>query len=116
MSLFAGTELYRPPKCDRCDRLESECDCGPIPEAPLAPGKQRATVTVEKRKRGKLVTVIRGLAAGTPEPHLSQLLGRLKTDCGAGGSIQEGALEIQGNHQNRLVTLLSGMGYRVKTG
>ena len=116
MSIFAGTELYRPPMCDRCDKLESECDCPEeidLPQ-PLPPEKQTASLKVEKRKKGKSVTVIRGLAEGTPGQHLSELLKQLKNFCGAGGSVQEGRLEIQGDHREKLGNKLKQMGYRIK--
>lgn len=116
MSLFAGTELYRPPTCPRCDQLESECQCPPevvIQEA-MPPEKQTALLAKEKRKKGKVVSVIRGLAAGTPEPHFSQLLKELKNHCGSGGSIRDDTIEIQGDHLTRLSSKLKSMGYRVK--
>lgn len=116
MSLFAGTELYQPPKCDRCGALESDCQCPEIIEIPevLPPEKQTVKLAVEKRKKGKLVTVVRGLAEGTPEPHLSQLLKQLKNKCGAGGSVQAGNLEIQGDHLETLTDELKQRGYRLK--
>lgn len=116
MSLFAGTELFRAPKCERCEQLESECVCPPelhVPD-PLPPEKQTARLAKEKRKKGKVVTVICGLAEGTPEPHLSKLLTDLKNFCGAGGSVQGGTIEIQGDHLERLRTKLKSMGYRTK--
>ena len=113
--LFAGTQFDRPPKCDRCGRLEEQCECPPPePEPPtyLAPEKQTARLAVEKRKRGKVVTVIRGLAA--EENDLSALLTRLKTLCGAGGTIQQDSIEIQGRHMDRLRVELKTIGYQVK--
>jgi len=113
--LFAGTKFDRPPQCERCGRLEEECECPPPePEAPtyLAPEKQTARLTVEKRKRGKTVTVIRGLA---PEDNdLSTLLTKLKTSCGAGGTIQADSIELQGKHLERLRKDLKAIGYQVK--
>ena len=112
MRLFEGTPFDRPPRCDRCGELESACQCPPPPPPLLAPGKQTARLSVEKRKKGKLVTVIRGLpAAGNDLP---ALLTRLKDTCGAGGSIQGDELEIQGNQLDRVRTTLTQIGYRVK--
>ena len=90
--LFAGTPFDRPPTCDRCGRLESECDCGPPPVELIPPEKQTAKLTLEKRKRGKVVTVVRGLPAVGND--LPQLLSELKTACGAGGSLQDEQLEL----------------------
>ena len=113
MRLFEGTAWDRPPTCERCGKLEAECQCPPIVAAKelVPPQKQTARLTVEKRKKGKLVTVIRGLS---PEANdLPALLTRLKNSCGAGGAIEEDALEIQGDQLARLQTILSDIGYKV---
>jgi len=77
-----------------------------------APEKQTARLAVEKRKKGKVVTVIRGLPA--EENDLPALLGQLKTACGAGGTVKDDLLEIQGSHLERVRDLLAGLGYRVR--
>ena len=113
--LLAGTVFDRTPHCERCDLPEDKCRCPPPePEAPsyLAPGKQTAKLSVEKRRRGKTVTVIRGLSP--TDNDLPILLKRLKCHCGAGGSLQDGSMEIQGKHIDRLRTELKRIGYRVK--
>jgi translation initiation factor 1 len=76
------------------------------------PEKQTARLAVEKRKKGKVVTVVRGLSA--EENDLPALLGQLKTACGAGGTLKDDLLEIQGNHVDRVRSLLTGIGYRVR--
>jgi translation initiation factor 1 len=113
MRLFEGTAWDRPPTCERCGKLEAECTCPPIvpPKERIPPQKQTARLTVEKRKKGKLVTVIRGLSAEAND--LPALLTRLKNACGAGGAIEEDALEIQGDQLNRLQTILGEIGYKV---
>lgn len=103
MRLFEGTPFDRPPKCDRCGALESDCKC---------PAGQVARLAVEKRKKGKVVTVIRGLSAVKND--LPALLSTLKSQCGAGGAIQEDRLEIQGTHVERIRGLLRELGYAVK--
>lgn len=110
--LFAGTPWDRPPTCDRCGRLESECQCPPPASPNVPPQSQTARIGVERRARGKQVTVIRGLAAA--ENDLPALLTRLKSACGAGGTIDGDTLEIQGAHRDRLRTLLAELGYRVQ--
>ena len=112
--LFAGTPFDRPPVCDRCGQLESICKCPPMPVAKnvIPPAKQTARLAIEKRKKGKVVTVISGLAADGND--LPALLKRLKNQCGAGGTMEGDSLEIQGDHLDRLRTLLGEMGYRVR--
>jgi len=57
------------------------------------------------------VTVIRGLPTG---PALRDLAASLKRLCGAGGTVKDGALEIQGDHRERLAEHLRAKGYTVK--
>lgn len=114
MRLLEGTPWDRPPRCERCGRLESECACpaeSPVKKL-VPPEKQTATLAVEKRRKGKVVTVVRGLAAADNDQ--PALLSRLKSACGAGGTLDGDVLEIQGEHLEHLRTLLSGLGYKVR--
>jgi len=113
MRLFAGTQFDRPPRCEYCGELEEECTCPPPEPERIPPGKQTAQLSVEKRKRGKVVTVIRGLDSEGND--LPALLTRLKNSCGAGGTLSDDGLEIQGRQVERVQEELKGMGYKVKT-
>lgn len=59
-------------------------------------------VFLEKRPNGKTVTVIRNLSGD-----LDGLLSALKRQCGAGGVVRDGAVEIQGDHRHRVETFLA---------
>lgn len=61
-------------------------------------------------RHGKVVTVIRGLPAGDIEARAVEL----KRLCGAGGAIKDGAVEIQGDHRERIAARLRALGYTVK--
>jgi translation initiation factor 1 len=111
MRLFAGTEFDRPPRCERCGELEEDCACPPPPPQRLPPEDQTAKVSLQKRKRGKSVTVVSGLAQSASD--LPELLTRLKQVCGAGGTLKAGVMEIQGDQVSRVVEELRGIGYRV---
>ena len=63
MRLFEGTQWDRPPRCDECGELEEDCVCPPPAKELTPPEKQTARLAVEKRKKGKVVTVVRGLPA-----------------------------------------------------
>ncbi|MHB8900719.1 MAG: translation initiation factor [Thermoguttaceae bacterium] len=110
MRLFEGTPFDRPPRCDNCGELEEDCKCLPGPKHRVPPEKQTARLAVEKRRQGKWVTVVRGLA----DSDLAWLLKQLKSACGAGGAVKDDMLEIQGNQLDRVRELLTTMGYRVK--
>ena len=111
MRLFAGTEFDRPPRCERCNELEEVCECPPEPKKQIAPEKQTLRIGVEKRKKGKLVTVIRDLAE---ENDHTELFTGLKNSCGAGGAIKDNTIEIQGDHAERVSKLLSEKGFKLR--
>ena len=111
MRLFEGTPFDRPPRCEVCNELEENCTCSPPEPQRTPPTEQVLRLSVEKRKKGKTVTVIRGLAE---DNDARELLTYLKSSCGAGGSVQEDGLEIQGNHLERIRTALTAKGYRVR--
>jgi translation initiation factor 1 len=112
MRLFEGTEFDRPPRCEKCEELEENCTCPPEPLPMLDPSKQTARISKEKRKKGKMVTVIRGLPVEGND--LQGLLTQLKNSCGAGGTLKEDELEIQGDQLKRVRETLQKIGYKVK--
>ncbi len=112
MRLFEGTEFDRPPRCEACGELDADCNCPPPEPVRVTPEKQTARVSIEKRKRGKQVTVVRGLAAADND--LPALLTTLKSQCGAGGTLKDGEIEIQGDQQDRVRDVLKEVGYRVR--
>jgi translation initiation factor 1 len=112
MRLFAGTPFDIPPTCERCGALEENCKCPPLPTF-LPPEKQTAKLRVEKRPRGKHVTLVVGLAPDASD--LPSLLTTLKNACGAGGSCKDGQIEIQGDHLERVGLALRQLGYRVSS-
>jgi translation initiation factor 1 len=83
----------------------------PGPPAAADPGDGIVRVFREKSgRRGKTVTVVRGL----PPADVRAVAGELKRLCGAGGAVKDGAVEVQGDHRDRVVTALQADGYRVK--
>jgi len=112
MRLLEGTQWDRPPRCERCGKLEADCVCLPPPKTLTPPEKQTARLATEKRKNGKLVTVVRGLPAD--ENDLPSLLAKFKAACGAGGTVKDDVLEVQGKHVERIRDVLMDLGYRVQ--
>ena len=116
MGLFDGTPLERPVLCDHCGRDVKVCGCEPTQaavdnEPNVPPSAQSLKVRVEKRKRGKSVTVVAGLRGSSQQR--KELLSALKNLCGAGGTLQDEALEIQGDHRQRVVEELRRRSFRV---
>ncbi len=114
--LFAGTPFDRPPTCERCGQLESACSCPPpaIEPVRIPPDTQTARLRVEKRPKGKVVTAVAGL---DPEGNdLADLAARLKSRCGAGGTVKDGVIELQGDHLGAAEAALKAIGYKVRRG
>jgi translation initiation factor 1 len=63
-------------------------------------------------RRGKVVTAVHGL----PErgAALEALASELRRRCGAGGTVKDGVVEIQGDHRERVALRLRALGYSVK--
>jgi translation initiation factor 1 len=81
------------------------------PQPPGFPEDGVVRLSREKGGRGgKTVTVVRGLPASDVEA----LATDLKRLCGAGGTLRDGAIEIQGDHRERIAERLRTRGYQVK--
>ena len=95
-------------------------DPDPQPEpAPLAeqsyPSAASQTARIwrdRKRRRGKTVTVVGGLRHDPAT--LEALLKKLKQQCGTGGTVKDGELEIQGDQRERVAAALAAIGYKIK--
>jgi len=112
MRLFEGTQWDRPPRCERCGELDEDCACPTPPKSWTSPEKQTARLAIEKRKKGKLVTVVCGLSP--EESDLPVLLARLKASCGTGGTLKEDLLELQGSQRERVSDYMKKIGYQVQ--
>jgi translation initiation factor 1 len=55
---------------------------------------------------------VRGLRAD--ETTLANLAVELKRLCGSGGTVRDGAIEVQGDHRERIAERLRAQGYSVK--
>ncbi|MGE5236783.1 MAG: stress response translation initiation inhibitor YciH [Acidobacteriota bacterium] len=98
--------------CPRCGWPVKVCRCSSAIAEPV-PSVIVAKLRIEKAGRGgKTVTVVDNL------PHspgfLRELVKELKRACGAGGTVGEGRVEIQGDHRGRVRELLLGRGWTVK--
>ncbi len=88
----------------------------PNPKARVAsqPGFPDGGVVRLSREKGgrggKTVTVVRGLPASSLEAEAAGL----KRLCGAGGTLRDGVIEIQGDHRERIADRLHKHGYQVK--
>lgn len=97
--------------CPGCNQPVDACRCKENSDVPLGDGNVRVGRETKGRK-GKGVTVVTGLPLNNKK--LTQLAKKLKQRCGAGGTVKDGVIEIQGEHRDVLVQELEKLGYTVK--
>jgi translation initiation factor 1 len=104
-----STDSAAAKRCPRCGSYPCRC---PKPKS-LPPEQQTACIRREKKGRGgKTVTVIMDLKL-TPSDKKG-LAKKLKKKCGAGGTVTDGNIEIQGDNRDRVAAELQKLGYRTK--
>ena len=60
---------------------------------------------------GKTVTVVSGFT-GIGLPEKETLAKRMRAACGCGGTVKDGAIEIQGDQRDTIARILSEAGFR----
>jgi translation initiation factor 1 len=102
--------------CPDCRQPLAACGCRAAAQAQAAQAAAGdGTVRVGREtggRGGKVVSVVRGVPLAGEA--LAALAKRLRSACGAGGTVKEGVIELQGEHRDRLVALLAAEGFRVK--
>ena len=109
-SLVYSTDSGR--MCPACSQPQAECSCAAQARASTR-GDGTVRVSRETKGRGgKAVTLVRGLALD--DAALGALGKRLRTACGAGGTLKDGVLEVQGDHVDRVLAWLQQEGIGAK--
>jgi translation initiation factor 1 len=79
----------------------------------LPPQQQTAYLHRESSGRGgKPVSLVKNLVLSPAD--LKALAKTLKQECGAGGAVKDGVIEIQGEQRERIAAVLWKLGYKVK--
>ena len=113
--LFAGTPLERPVTCEVCGKPLDACTCPRDGAGRVCrPRDQPAVVRCERRVGRKLVTVVKGLDPVASD--LAAMVRELKTQCGAGGTVDGDLVLVQGDHRDVVAGYLEARGYPVRRG
>ena len=97
--------------CPACRRPVASCVCQAT--VPVAATDGIVRVSRETKGRGgKVVTVVKGLALDAQA--LAAWGKQLKAACGSGGCVKGGAIELQGDHCDRVIEALRTQGWTVK--
>ena len=89
--------------CPKCGLPKQACICEEI-----AKGEQRITVQVEKRRFGKLITVVSGLGK---EVNTKDVAKKLKGKLACGGTVKDNHIELQGDHRRNAKSALVNLGF-----
>jgi len=94
--------------CTKCGLPEELCICGTI-----AKESQKVTVKSEKKKFGKVYTIITGV--DLKESDLKELTKKLKNKFACGGTTKDGYIELQGDHKSKIKGFLVQEGFAPET-
>ena len=101
--------------CPSCQKPVSECTCKKEKPRFQTNIKYDGIIRVQrevKGRKGKTVTTVSAFQLADDE--LENLATQLKRRCGAGGSVKDGIIIIQGDHRDTLITELKIRGFKAK--
>ena len=97
--------------CPVCRKPMASCGCKRAPAVPTGDGIVRVQRET-KGRGGKAVTVVKGVLVDATA--LDALGKQLRTACGAGGTVKDRVIEVQGDHLQRVMAWLQAKGFTVK--
>ena len=89
--------------CPKCGLPKQACVCEQIVKS-----SQRIKVTTEKKRYGKIVTVVSGLEDGIDVKKIAKTL---KNELACGGTYHKDTIELQGDHSKKIKNLLVELGF-----
>ena len=89
--------------CPKCGLPTPACVCGEI-----AKTSQQIEVKTEKRRFGKISTMISGFDDGV---NIKDIAKQLKAKRACGGTVKNKIIELQGNHRGHIKPILVSMGF-----
>ena len=105
--LVYSTETGR--ACTGCGKPVAACICRRVTATAASPDGVIRVSRETKGRGGKSVTLVRGLALEADA--LAALGKRLRSACGAGGTVKDGVIEVQGEHCDAVIAALTKEGF-----
>lgn len=90
--------------CAVCGLPKDLCVCEEI-----AREEQQIRIFTERRRFGKLMTVVEGIDSSNID--IKDLCTTLKTKCACGGTSKDGKIELQGAHKDKVKKILIDLGF-----
>jgi len=89
--------------CPKCGLPQQACVCEQIVKS-----SQRITITTDKKRYGKIVTVVTGFDSGVDVKKIAKAL---KNELACGGTYKDRAIELQGDHTRKIKQILVKIGF-----
>jgi translation initiation factor 1 len=93
--------------CPKCGLPMQACVCSEI-----AKTQQNIEVKTEKRRFGKVSTLVSGFDDGVDVKSVAK---NLKAKRACGGTVKNNIIELQGNHKGFIKPILADLGFNVDT-
>lgn len=98
--------------CPVCRNPITRCGCKRVGAVPVSTDGIVRVSRETKGRGGKAVTVVKGVALD--DAGLVKFAQQLKAACGSGGTVKDGVIEVQGDHCDKVMALLTAQGQKVK--
>ncbi len=89
--------------CPKCGLPKEACVCQEI-----AKEEQKIKMSAEKKKFGKIATIITGFSKTVD---IEDVAKKLKSELACGGTAKENHIELQGEHRKRAKQILIKLGF-----
>ena len=89
--------------CPKCGLPMQACVCEQITK-----GSQRIKVTLDKKRYGKIVTVVTGFDSSIDVKKIAKAL---KNELACGGTSKNNEVELQGDHSRKIREILGKLGF-----
>jgi translation initiation factor 1 len=90
--------------CPKCGLPREICICSEIGK-----GEQEIKVITEKRKFGKLTTLVSGFDKNVD---IKEITKELKKKLACGGTTKQNVIELQGDHTKKIKEILIDLGFK----
>ena len=89
--------------CPKCGLPKQACVCEQIVK-----GAQRIRITTDKKRYGKIVTLVSGFESGID---IKKIARSLKNGLACGGTFKDNIIELQGDHRKKVKEILVELGF-----